>query len=461
MQHDARGLPLTAATAEAAAAFDATIAAYCGARRDTGDRLKRALAADPHMAMAHVLRGYFMMLFGKRENVRHARESLAAADAAVASVGASERERRHRAALDAWIRGHLDQSVMHWEAVLLDHPRDLLALKLAQYGTFYQGDSAGMRASTSRVLHAWDETVPGFGFVLGCHAFGLEEAGDYAAAERAGRRAIELNRADIWAAHAVAHVLEMQNRTREGVAWVDALDPEWDNTNNFVFHIRWHRCLFHLDREDYDRVLDLYDREIRAESTDEYLDITNAVALLWRLEQAGVDVGSRWAELRERSTVRSDDHLLVFADVHYAMALATDEANGMHAWRKSAEEFARQHGVIQADVMAGSGLALGEAALAHRRGEHIRVLELLSPLRGSIRRIGGSHAQRDLFEQMLIDSAIRLNRTELARALLSERLTLRPDNLWGWRQLAKLAQATDNQGALARAESETRRLLAS
>jgi tetratricopeptide (TPR) repeat protein len=302
--------------------------------------------------------------------------------------------------------------------------------------------------------------VPGFGFVLGCHAFGLEEAGDYAAAERAGRRAIELNRADIWAAHAVAHVLEMQNRTREGVAWVDALDPEWGNTNNFVFHIRWHRCLFHLDREDYERVLDLYDREIRAESTDEYLDITNAVALLWRLEQAGVDVGSRWAELRERSTVRSDDHLLVFADIHYAMALATDQADGMDAWRKSAEEFGRQCGVIQADVMAESGLALGEAALAHRRGEHARVLELLSPLRGSIRRIGGSHAQRDLFEQMLIDSAIRSNRTELARALLSERLTLRPDNLWGWRQLAKLAQATDNQAALARAETETRRLLA-
>ncbi|HUK10049.1 MAG TPA: tetratricopeptide repeat protein [Stellaceae bacterium] len=460
MQHDARGLPLTAATSEAAACFDATIAAYCGLRKDTGDCLKHTLVADPQFVMAHLLRGYFMMLFGKRENVPRAKAALSDADAAIEALGATDRERLHRAALDAWIAGHLDRAVAHWEAVLLHHPRDLLALKLAQYGTFYQGDSVGMRASTARVLHAWDETVPGFGFVLGCHAFGLEESGDYAAAERAGRRAIEINRADVWAAHAVAHVLEMQNRTREGIAWVGGLDREWDETNNFVFHIRWHRCLFHLEREDYGRVLDLYDREVRAEPTDEYLDITNAVALLWRLEHAGVDVGGRWAELRERARVRLDDHLLVFADVHYAMALATADESGMQTWLKSSTEFARQRGMLEADVMAESGLALGEAALAHRRGDHGRVIELLYPRRDSIRRLGGSHAQRDLYEQMLIDSAIRSRQNPLARALLSERLTLRPDNLWGWRQLAALARATGDRSALAQAEAAAGRILA-
>jgi tetratricopeptide (TPR) repeat protein len=460
MQHDARGLPLTAADSEAAACFDATIAAYCGLRKDTGDCLKHTMAADPQLIMAHLLRGYFMMLFGKRENVPRAKAALADAEAAIKALGATDRERLHRAALDAWIAGHLDHAVVHWERVLLDHPRDLLAIKLAQYGTFYQGNSAGMRASTNRVMRAWDESVPGFGFVLGTHAFGLEEAGDYAAAERAGRRAIELNCADVWAAHAVAHVLEMQNRTGEGIAWIDALDPEWGEINNFVFHIRWHRCLFHLEREDYDHVLDLYDREVRTESTDEYLDITNAVALLWRLEQAGIDVGSRWGELRERSAARSEDHLLVFADVHYAMALAASGKNDIDIWLKSSTEFVRQQGMLQADVMAESGLALGEAALAHRRGDHGRVVELLRPLRASIRRIGGSHAQRDLYEQMLIDSAIRSGQYHLARALLSERISLRPDNLWGWRQLAILARGSGDQSALAQAQAAAQRILA-
>jgi len=170
-------------------------------------------------------------------------------------------------------------------------------------------------------------------------------------------------------------------------------------------------------------------------------------------------VGQRWAELRERSEARFEDHLLVFADVHYAMALATDTSNAVDRWFASARDFAQKRDLMEGDVMAEPGLALGEAALAHRRGEHERVVTLLYPARSLIRRIGGSHAQRDLFEQMLVDSALKAQRYTLARALLSERLTLRPDNLWGWRQLAKLAAAGGDPATLARADATARRLL--
>jgi len=316
MLNDARGLAVTAASPDAVAALDATVAAYCGMRRDTGDTLKRALAADPDFLFAHTLKGYFMMLFAKRDFVARATQSLAAAEAAARAVGGTARERSHLAALGDWVHGDWRGALARWEAILLDHPRDLVALRLAQYSLLYEGDSEGLRDSVARVLYAWDEGVPGYGFVLGAYAFGLEEAGDYAAAERAGRRAIAINPADVWAAHAVAHVFEMQDRQREGIAWIDGLDREWGELHNFVFHIRWHRCLYHLELAQYDRVLDLYDREIRAESTDEYLDISNAVALLWRLEQLGVAVGTRWAELAERSASRLDDHVLVFADLH-------------------------------------------------------------------------------------------------------------------------------------------------
>jgi tetratricopeptide (TPR) repeat protein len=351
--------------------------------------------------------------------------------------------------------------VMRWEATLLDHPRDLVALKLAQYGTFYMGDSAGMRASTGRVLAAWDEAIPGYGFVLGCHGFSLEEAGNYAAAERAGRRAVELNPADVWAAHAVAHVMEMQGRARDGIAWIGSLDREWDATNNFVFHIRWHRCLFYLDLERYDTVLELYDREVRRESTDEYLDITNAVALLWRLEQSGVDVGARWAELAERSATHIDDHLLVFADVHYVMALAAvGDQEGVARWLQSSRRYAAVTGETQAGVMKEAGLALGEAAIAHRRGDWPLVVDLLQGARHETSRIGGSHAQRDLYERMLVDAALRDGRPALARALLSERRKRRPDDIWGWKHTAKAAEALGDAGAAETARTEAERLLA-
>src|SRR6185437_12820818 len=188
MLTDARGLAVTAASEAAVAALDATVAAYCGLRADTGDCLKATLATDPNLVMAHVLKGCFMMLFARRDFVVRAERAAAAAESAIAAVGATQRERLHLGALRHWIRGEAEAAIACWEAILLDHPRDLAALKLAQYGIFYRGDSTGMRDQVARVLHAWDESQPGFGFVLGCHAFGLEESGDYAGAERAGRR---------------------------------------------------------------------------------------------------------------------------------------------------------------------------------------------------------------------------------------------------------------------------------
>jgi tetratricopeptide (TPR) repeat protein len=458
MLSDARGLTVTATSPEAVAHLDATVAAYCGMRLDTGDRLKQALAADPGFLFAHTLKGYFMMLFAKRDFVARARQSLAAAETASRAVGGTAREREHLAALRDWVGGDWHRALSRWETILVDHPRDLVALRLAQYSTLYKGDSEGLRASVGRVMHAWDDSVPGYGFVLGSYAFGLEEAGDYAAAERAGRRAIEINPADVWAAHAVAHVFEMQDRQHEGIAWIDGLDREWGALHNFVFHIRWHRCLYHLELAQYDRVLDLYDREVRAESTDEYLDICNAAALLWRLEQLGVDVGTRWVELAERSAGRLDDHVLVFADLHYAIGVASGNGAAVGGWLDSSRRYA-EGSESQSAVMAAPGLGLAAAVFAHRRGEWGRVVDLLLPLRPAIRDIGGSRAQRDLFEQMLIDAALKDGRFSLARALLSERMGLRPNNGWGWKHTALAAAGLGETSAAQAAAKRARELL--
>ncbi len=331
MPHDAQGLAVTARNQEAASLLDAAVDAYCGLRRDTGDRLKAALDADGGMVMAHVLRGYFMLLFATRKGMARA------AAAAATITAANPREARHVAALASWARGDLAAAVAAWDAILALHPRDLVAVKLAQYGRFYLGDAAAMLAGTARAVAAWDERAPGYGYVLGCHAFALEECGRYDDAEAAGRDAVALGPADIWAAHAVAHVFEMQDRPEDGLAWIAATEARWGEVNNFVFHVRWHRCLFLLAQGRGGDTLALYDREVRAESTDEYLDIANAVSLLWRLEQEGIAVGARWQELADRARAHLDDRALAFADLHYLMALAAGgDADGVERWRAGA-----------------------------------------------------------------------------------------------------------------------------
>ena len=52
---------------------------HLGFRKDTGDRLKAVLTAEPVFVLAHCLRGYFMMLFGQRAMVSRAQRSLEAA----------------------------------------------------------------------------------------------------------------------------------------------------------------------------------------------------------------------------------------------------------------------------------------------------------------------------------------------------------------------------------------------
>ena len=436
MHHDPRGLAVTASDAASAAHLEAALLGYCGFRADTGDRLKAALA-DPGLVMAPVLRGYFMLLLVKREVVPRAAQAADAAEAAMREAGATPRERAHLDALRAWARRDQRAAIAQMREILAEEPRDLLALKLAQYLLFYAGESREMHDTVAAALARWDEAAPGYGYALGCHAFGLEECGDYAAAEAAGRRAVALYPDDIWAGHAVAHVCEMQDRSGDGLAWLDEASAGWRDANNFAYHVAWHRCLFLLDLGRYDEVLARYDREVRAESTDEYLDITNAVSLLWRLEQAGVEVGGRWDELAARSAARIDDHMLVFGDAHYAAALgAAGSGDDIARWRRSSDVFTRA-GETQSGVMAEIGLALGEAALAHRRGDHGRTVDLLFPLRGVIRAVGGSHAQRDFFAQLLIDAAVRAKRLDTARALLGERLASRPNNRWGQTMAAR------------------------
>ena len=457
---DARGLETTAANEAAVRSFDATIAQYLRFGTGTGDCLKRTLAEDPEMALAHCVKGCFFMLFCIPALVAKARASLDAGRRAAAERGATERERRHLDALDAWTRGEFEQAVAHLEAILAGHPRDVLALRLAHYLHFYLGDDENLRDSIGRVLHAWDDSVDGYGYVLGMHAFALEEWGAHDEAERMGRSAVERNPADLWAVHAVAHVMEMQDRRREGVAWIRESEPRLGECNNFGYHLWWHLALFHLELDDVESVLRLYDERMRADLSDEYLDICNATSMLWRLEERGVDVGDRWNELAERCEARTGDHQLVFADVHYMLALA---AGGREAaverMLDDVAAFAEGAATEQV-VMRSAGVPVARAIAHWYRGEYAKVVDVLAPIRYRLPLIGGSHAQRDLFHQLLIAAALGSGRYETARTVLSERAARKPRNPWTWKRYAQALAALDDDEGAAQARETAARLLA-
>ncbi len=431
-------------------AWDQTLEAVLAHAASAPEHLGRTLAADPGFAFAHAARGLMLLSLARPELLGTARDCLAQARRARAERPVTPRETRFVEALGLWLDDRPRRAAQTLEAVLADHPRDVLALKLSHGIRFMLGDQGEMLACLRRVVPHFPAGHRLSGYVFGCYAFALEERGFYREAEAAGRRAVEWSPRDAWGRHAVAHVLEMTGRTEEGIAWL-ADSAGWAHANNFRFHITWHLALFRLERGETAEVLRLYDEGIRAEQTDDYRDIANGAALLARLEYAGVDVGSRWEELAAKAEARIDDRRLVFADLHYALALlgsGRDRAAGTIAQSLAAD--AQVHASGERREASRSGALAAHGLIAFHEGDYDEAARLLGAARGGLGAIGGSHAQRDLFEQAYIESLIRSGAHDRASSVLRERLARRGGhNLFASRRLARLGKARTGLAALA------------
>ena len=423
MHRDMHELPISTASASAAAAFERTVAGYLKYRADLAARLGETLSADADFGLAHCLKGYFAMLSYKQANVPMAVEAARAARRLTAN--ATPREQAHVAALDAWIAGDLDSALAIWEQILSEHPLDVIAFRLAHFNNFWLGRPGEMRASVERVKPKWGRELPGYGTVLSCHCFSLEECGDYAGAEPSGRAAIAIDPGDIWGTHAVAHIMEMQGRHAEGIAWLDELERHWGGGNNLLHHLWWHRALFHLERREFDAVLDLYDRRFRnldspltQAQPDLYIDVQNAASMLFRLERAGIDVGNRWGEIADKAEARTGDCLSAFTLPHWMMALAADgRDDAARSMLDGMRAFAAGEGTVRR-IVGHVALPICEAVAAHRRGDHARALAAMRPALGDMHQLGGSHAQQDVLMQLFLDSAVKADCADDVRLIL-------------------------------------------
>lgn len=426
---DSDGGAITAANDQAVAAWEHFVTGFLGFRPDTMDRLEAVEAADPDMPMVHLARGLLFKMMGSRPFTERAR--AAAAEAARRMDGATAREAHYAKSLALWLAGDMEGATAAWEAILLEHPRDAFALRLAHFTHFYSGDGRRIRDSLARVLPDWTPEHRNYGFVQGMYAFGLEESGDYGTAEHWGRAAVERNPADAWSVHSVAHVLEMTGRPAEGVAFVDSHERAWTTTNNFRFHLYWHRSLYNLELGQTDAALDIYDRHLEgALGTPYYLDVCNASSLLWRLEAWGVDVGDRWATIADLAEAHAEDDDLIFVSLHYLMALVShgDPARADAMIERIAEWADRD--TTQGHVVRSVGLDVAEGLRAHRRGDYAACLDRLDSARYRWDPLGGSHAQRDVFEIVMLDAARRSGQTDRTARLFRERTARKPSSPW-------------------------------
>lgn len=435
LSDDLSGLP-TSLPAELIGDWNRVIRGTLSHAASTGPDLNRLLMQAPDFALGQAVRGLACLLLARAEMVAIGREAYAAALAAAPATG---RELAFVRALGDWLDGQPSRAALRLQVALDQNPRDALAMKMIQAIHFVMGRPEAMRTSVEGVMGAWDDH-PARGYLLGCHAFTLEETGEFAAAERIGRAGVALCPDDAWGLHAVAHVHDMTGRAREGLDWLIGREASWAHCNNFRFHVWWHRALMHLDLGDSTAALALYDSDIRAEKTDDYRDIANAASLLARLELEGVAVGTRWEELAILAEHRATDGCLAFADLHYMLALcggARESAAAGLIARMQASRSTTEAGAI----IAHPGLALAQGLLAFAQGDYARAWALLGRGRIEMQSLGGSHAQRDVFERIAIEAALRSGHLDSAEGLLIARMRSRGGALDGYAG-ARLHQIT-------------------
>ena len=438
MTRDARDVPVSAANAEALAGYETALTQFQSYVGDPVATLDETLAKAPDFVAGHLFKSLFLFTLSERQLMPAAAEALGEAERRLG--GATERERGLAAAARRFVDGDWEAGSRALDRVLMEQPRDALALQVGHLVDFYRGDALNLRNRVSRVLPHWDASVPGYSYVLGMHAFGLEEMNQYPEAEEAGRRALDLQPRDGWAVHAVTHVMEMQGRIGEGVAWLSSREQDWAPDNGFAFHNWWHLALFRMDGADYRGALELYDRAIHPGPAQYVLTMVDATALLWRLHLEGVDVGARFDTLADEWQARQEaDHgFYAFNDLHAMLAFAaTGREAAMRQQLQRFEAAAAQpgsNGAMSRDV----GLPLARGIAAFARGRYAEALEHLEPVRDIAHRFGGSHAQRDLITLTLVEAALRARRPVPARHYLAERLVHKPASAWGRRLAARL-----------------------
>jgi hypothetical protein len=297
----------------------------------------------------------------------------------------------------------------------------MIAMQIAHQTDFLLGQSTMLRDRLQHVLPAWTETDPDYGYLLGMQAFGLEETGQYARAEEAGKRAITLNPYDAWAYHAVAHVYEMQGWTEQGIYWLTGSAENWSPRNMLAYHNWWHLTLFHLENNETATARCLYDHAIRPRRTDIAMEMLDAAAMLWRFRLRNMEVDDRWHELADIYEKRAEDAYYPFNDAHAMMAFVGAGRDDAGRRLIGALEAAAGDGDTNARLIRDVGLPVVRGLRAFGDADYALCIDILSDVRKRAAMFGGSNAQRDILNLTLIEAAIRSGDRATATALVNER----------------------------------------
>ena len=370
--------------------------------------VERALADDPGCVFCHCLRAALIV----RADGNAPRSALAASIAAIEATcpDSNNPARRHAIAARTWLGGDSAGAASIYSEIFTDRPHDVLALAVAHALDFHLGRRRMMRDRIAKGLPHWTAEMLGYASVLAMYAFALEENGQYSRAEEMARRALALDPGHPGAIHVVAHVKEMQGRFHDGLVFLTATESAWGEGTGLSVHLAWHLALFHLDANDPQSALAIYDARMATKDRADISALADDSALLWRLQLKNIEVSERWRLLADRWARHNLAGTRPFYAVHAMMAFAS--AGYTAAALRLFETLPRTVIDEASSPLPEEALAppLCEALLAFARGDYARCVERLGLVRDIADRCGGSLAQCEIIHLTFTEAALRAHR---------------------------------------------------
>lgn len=454
MQRDYLGNPLTGQRDSTLKGIDEFIEAYLG-YETRAQRILKTADADPESCMANVYAALLWMLLEAPDAAARAARYLAAAGRAASH--ATRREQLNAAMLVAWAGGDLQRAIQLCDQVSDEFPRDLAMVKTHQYLEFNRGNSAGMLRAVLKVGAENRDVAQVFGMM----AFGYEQCHLLDEAETEARSALAMRRKEPWAQHALAHVFLTRGQIDAGAQFLEDASDTWSDLNSFMLtHIWWHLALFYLSQGRERQALKLYDEHCWGIAKDYSQDQVGAVSLLARFEIAGIEVGSRWDDLAGHLAARVHDVVQPFLTLQYLYGLSRARRPEAGILLQTVREYAPEAPEFIRAAWREVALPACEGVHAYARGDFEQAWLLLGIAVPRLAEIGGSHAQRDLFEQFLLDAALRSGRWNAAQQLLELRRVADPNGVplntslalvYGKLGLVPLAEQARSRAAFSRA----------
>lgn len=424
------GLSVTTASPAAADLYQEGLDLVLSQNYGPEEKIRAALDADDGLAVAHALLAYVRHL---QMDVAGARQ--AANRAVELSAGISPEERQQTQIMHCFTHGKGTAAIGLVHEHLADFPTDTLALRVAQRLYMLGCFGAGVPDFPNHLLAMMRQVAPANGddwAFLGQYAFAHHETNQPARAMELATRSLDGNPQNAVACHSVTHSYFEQGDAANGGRWLTDWLDGFDRRAAYNVHLSWHLALFELAQGRYGPALDLYETHIRPSVQARNLsNLADAASLLWRLQvYSGEMPGKPWDEVSAMAAPAADTPGAAFRDCHAALAFAG--AGDADAAQRLVDRLTAQGGRGD-DLSREMTLPIAQGASAFAAGDYAEAARLMGPTYPMLARIGGSHAQREVFEDTLLETYIRAGWYDDARTMLDERLSRRAsvrDTYW-------------------------------